>query len=356
MTVGWAQSLLKTSALLPGADTVLAGSGPLLWYFASQMLRLGVRPQAIVDTTPRGRIAAAAAFMPAFLASSYGLKGMALLARVYRRVPVYRYAARLQIARGERLTLRFTQQGKVRRLDTSTLLLHQGVIPATNLVSLAGCKLQWDQQKALWRPETDPWGQSSVPTIGIAGDGADILGARAAEAMGRLAAFGAMRALEAISAAVLEKLAIAARRDLDRALRGRRFIDAVYTPSVAARCGEPGAIVCRCENVLGAQIIDAADRLAVIGPNQVKAFLRCGMGPCQGRMCATTVTDLIARTQHCSPNDIGLLRIRPPLRPMTVGALAKIRLPETPAKPGHLPAAGSPPISASAQDGHRPAR
>ena len=26
----------------------------------------------------------------------------------------------------------------------------------------------------------------------------------------------------------------------------------------------------------------------------MKAFLRCGMGPCQGRLCGLTVTELIA--------------------------------------------------------------
>ena len=33
------------------------------------------------------------------------------------------------------------------------------------------------------------------------------------------------------------------------------------------------------------------------GPNQAKAFTRCGMGPCQGRFCAATMEGLFAREQ-----------------------------------------------------------
>ena len=29
----------------------------------------------------------------------------------------------------------------------------------------------------------------------------------------------------------------------------------------------------------------------------MKAFLRCGMGPCQGRLCGLTVTELIAEAR-----------------------------------------------------------
>ena len=45
------------------------------------------------------------------------------------------------------------------------------------------------------------------------------------------------------------------------------------------------------------QVIDAL-RDGAAGPNQVKAFLRCGMGRCQGRFCGLTVTELIARERR----------------------------------------------------------
>ena len=50
MTVGAAQTLLKSSRLVPSEDVVLAGTGPLLYLYARQLKNLGVKPQAILDT------------------------------------------------------------------------------------------------------------------------------------------------------------------------------------------------------------------------------------------------------------------------------------------------------------------
>ena len=59
MTIGGAQTVLKTSGLVPTGRVVLAGSGPLLWLYADQLLRAGGAIQAILDTTDRTARAAA---------------------------------------------------------------------------------------------------------------------------------------------------------------------------------------------------------------------------------------------------------------------------------------------------------
>ena len=82
-------------------------------------------------------------------------------------------------------------------------------------------------------------------------------------------------------------------------------------------------IVCRCENVTARQVVDAV-RIGCIGPNQVKAFLRCGMGPCQGRFCGLTVTELIARERKVSSGAVGHFRARFPVKPITLGELASL--------------------------------
>ena len=56
---------------------------------------------------------------------------------------------------------------------------------------------------------------------------------------------------------------------------------------------DPDTIVCRCEEISAGQI-RASVSAGAGGPNQMKVFLRCGMGPCQGRLCGLTVTELIA--------------------------------------------------------------
>ncbi len=79
MSVGAAQLLLKTAAEVPSGRVVLAGSGPLLWLLASQYLAVGVVPEAMLDTTPRGRYAEAAAHAWGFMRSEYFAKGLKLV-------------------------------------------------------------------------------------------------------------------------------------------------------------------------------------------------------------------------------------------------------------------------------------
>ncbi|MNE70221.1 Hydrogen cyanide synthase subunit HcnB [compost metagenome] len=80
-------------------------------------------------------------------------------------------------------------------------------------------------------------------------------------------------------------------------------------------------IICRCEEVR-AKDIRAMVALGCLGPNQTKAFSRCGMGPCQGRMCGLSVTELIASERRVTPEHVGYYRIRPPLKPITLAQLA----------------------------------
>ena len=70
--------------------------------------------------------------------------------------------------------------------------------------------------------------------------------------------------------------------------------------------------------------VRAAARLGATGPNQAKAYLRTGMGPCQGRMCGTTVAALIAAERGIPIEQAGALRPRAPFKPLTVGTLAEL--------------------------------
>jgi hypothetical protein len=67
-----------------------------------------------------------------------------------------------------------------------------------------------------------------------------------------------------------------------------------------------------------------AVQLGAPGPNQLKAFTRCGMGPCQGRICGPIVSAVIAEARGVPIAEIGNYRPRAPYKPITVGALAGI--------------------------------
>ncbi len=324
MTVGAAQLLMKGSGLVPRGRTVLAGTGPLLWLLATQYLRCGIEIAAYLDTTPRGRLAQAAPLAPGFMLSPYLAKGLELVRYVRRRARVVEYVTELAIegtAAAE--AVRFRADGREETLPVDHVLLHQGVVPDVNLAGAAGCALAWNDLQACFAPVVDAWGGTSVPGLFVAGDGAGITGAAAAEAAGRLAALAVANALGRIDGAARDRAAERHRRDLAQALRGRAFLDTLYRPADAFRLPHGETIVCRCEEVTAATVVRVA-REGCAGPNQMKAYTRCGMGPCQGRFCGLTVTELVARAQGRKPADVGYLRARFPAKPVALADLAAV--------------------------------
>jgi len=79
-------------------------------------------------------------------------------------------------------------------------------------------------------------------------------------------------------------------------------------------------VVCRCEDVTRARI-EAAVEAGARDVNQIKSTTRCGMGPCQGRICGENAADLLARAAQAARGDIGQWTARAPLRPLTVAEL-----------------------------------
>jgi thioredoxin reductase/bacterioferritin-associated ferredoxin len=321
MTAGAGQILLKASGLVPDRRTVLAGCGPLLWLIAWQYLNAGARIDTILETGVNR--AATWRHVPQFVMSPYLLKGLRLMLAVRRRVRVIANLVDLRAEGRERVeAVAFrTAAGAEQQLPVDNLFLHQGVVPNVNLAMAAGIEHRWDDAQLCWTPALDAQGNSTISGIAIAGDGAGIAGAAAAQAYGLLAGLAAVRALRPGVHGLAPEAALRAR--LARALRGRAFLDTYYRPAEQFRHPGRETLACRCEEVTAGQIIDTV-ALGCTGPNQMKAFLRCGMGPCQGRLCGLTVTELIAQARGVPPQEVGYYRLRPPVKPITLAELASL--------------------------------
>ncbi|MDP6191251.1 MAG: (2Fe-2S)-binding protein, partial [Gammaproteobacteria bacterium] len=114
------------------------------------------------------------------------------------------------------------------------------------------------------------------------------------------------------------------RKDLRQATALRPWLDAVFQPPQSYRLPASDAtLVCRCEEVTAGEV-KAALAMGCPGPNQVKSFTRCGMGPCQGRQCGLTLTEMTAQALQTSPDAVGHLRLRMPVKPLTFQALANL--------------------------------
>jgi NADPH-dependent 2,4-dienoyl-CoA reductase/sulfur reductase-like enzyme len=324
MTAGAGQIQLKSAGQVPAAPVILAGSGPLLYLLAWQYLHAGVAIAALVDTATFADGLRALRYLPRALGNVRQLaKGLGLLRAIRGAgVPWFRAASDLRVEGHTRAEgLRFVSAGRSYHLPGSLILLHQGVVPNTQPTLALQAAHRWDEPRQCWVAEQSAWGELNVPGYFVAGDGAGIEGAEAAALQGRVAAIGIALALQRINAEEAADRARPWRRRLARVQRARPFLDALYRPQPAYLAPADSTIVCRCEEVTAAAIRQYA-ALGCLGPNQAKAYGRCGMGPCQGRQCGLAVTRLLADARGVSPAEVGYYRIRPPLTPISLAELA----------------------------------
>ncbi|GAB2185756.1 FAD/NAD(P)-dependent oxidoreductase [Roseibium sp. LAB1] len=323
MTAGAAQILLKQSGLLC-EQAVLAGSGPLLYLVAAQMCRAGTPPLALVETQTSSDRKAALRYLPGALRGWRLLaKGLGLLAEI-RKAGVARYTGASEITiegKTQAEAINFVSNGKHHRLDCATVLLHHGVVPNTQAARSIDVPHHWNEEQHCFVPKKDDWGRTKVSGIFIAGDGAGIGGAIAARLQGALAALEIASDLGKSTPSDRDRTAARLQQQLAIELAARPFVDRAYPPFKEALAPADDTIVCRCEEVTAGDIRRYAG-LGCLGPNQTKAFGRSGMGPCQGRYCGLTVTELLAAENGRSQDDTGYYRIRPPLKPVTLGELA----------------------------------
>jgi NADPH-dependent 2,4-dienoyl-CoA reductase/sulfur reductase-like enzyme len=324
MNAGAAQIALKGAGSVPSGRVVLAGGGPLLLLVACQLLEAGAQVVGVVETSPAANRRAAMRHLgTVWRAPGPLFKGLRMMNTLRAaKVPWFVQATGLAAHGQEQVrSLGFDAGGESHTLDCDVLLLHHGVVPNTQMTRLLRVEHRWDEPQLAWQPVTDAWGETSLAGFRIAGDGAAISGALAAEASGAIAAIGAAHALGRLSDAQRDAHAKPVRRALASQLHIRPFLDALYRPPDWINLPADDTVVCRCEEVTAGQVREMA-RMGCRGPNQTKFFSRCGMGPCQGRMCGLTVTQILAQELKMAPAQVGAYRIRAPLKPIPLSSVA----------------------------------
>lgn len=320
MTAGAGQILLKNAAVVPQVPVVLAGCGPLLYLLAAQYLRAGVEIRAVLDTSAGTDWRLAIRHASSLLAGwGYVRKGLGLLREIKSAgIPFFTDVGGLRIEGEDAVRqVRFTSAGHSQQIDCELVLLHQGVVPNTQVSWSLRAEHHWDDEQLCWLPVLDSWGQTSLPGIYIAGDGAGIGGALVAEMQGALAGIGVANSLGFGTS----EDGAQQRAQIAQHLRIRPFLNQQYRPKDEFRIPADEVVVCRCEEVTAGAIREQV-QLGCVGPNQTKSFSRCGMGPCQGRQCGLTVTEIIAKEANLPPQEVGYYRIRPPLKSLSLAQLA----------------------------------
>jgi len=327
MTAGAAQILLKESEIGMN-DAVFVGTGPLLYLIVHQYLQAGLPVKAVIDLTARENYTKAISHLSAALTHLPKLlEGVAWKRQIKKAgVQFVTNAQSIRIIGDEKAeAVEYLIDGNWHKIPCDHVLLHQGVIPNVNMSIAAGCDKYWNEQQKCWAIKVDDWFQTSLSGISSAGDGASIGGGQAAEFSGRIAALGALARLGKLTKAQRDEKSLPVRKKLKTELKIRPFLDVLFCPSEQYRVPEKDDIVvCRCEEVTVGHIKAAVD-VGCDGPNQLKSFSRCGMGPCQGRFCGLSVTEIIAKMRQVPQEDVGYYRLRSPVKPLLINELASMQ-------------------------------
>ncbi len=321
MTTGAVQTLARSYRVAAGRRVVVAGNGPLNLQTALELVDGGATVVAVVETAQRpgfGMLRDALALAAA--APDLAFEGLRMLRRLAAAgVPVHwgRAVTRADAGVDGCFAAATLDDGTV--LEGDALALGYGFVPSSELSRQLGVRHRFvDTHVGGLAAEAADDGSCNVPGVHVIGDGAEIGGSRVAAARGVLAGAAVATAL---GKAVSEVEVATAQRDLAAARRFQRALWRVYgqKPFDAAAIDD-AAIVCRCEEI-DAKTIRACLAAGAMSLGGLKRRTRAGMGRCQGRNCAATLSRLVSAHAGRMPGEFDLFAPRVPAKPVPVTAL-----------------------------------
>ncbi len=319
-----ATATMKRDQVAPGRRVVVCGTGPLVFFVASEVRRLGGEVAAVVTANSRSDWLAA---LPAMARQPrLAVRGARWLADLaLAGVPVlWRHTVTAATGRDRvdgvvvrRVDSDHRAVGTARHFSADTCAIGHGLLPNVEPGRLAGIGVQRDAVAGSWCLEAGADGSTMVDGLFVCGDGAAVRGALAAPLSGEIAGRAAAAASghgDGPSDALIRRHRRAARFGAAMASLSRP------RPGLAA-LATAETIVCRCEGVTRGAIEDEiASGAGTCGA--VKSGTRAGMGPCGGRVCGTAIMSIIAAARDVPVETVRPPSVRPPLTPVPVSALA----------------------------------
>lgn len=319
-TLGASQIALKAQGCAVGSRVVFAGSGPLLYLVAYQYAKAGADVAAVLETS---KLSSQVRAVPRLLLQPVTfIKGLYYQAwllthgiRIRRGISLVRAEAGREGVTG--ITYR---RGKtVSTIDCDAVGFGYGLRSETQLADLAGCRFAFDELNRAWLPVKDAAGRTSVPNVYLAGDGAGIAGADAAELAGRRAALAVLEDLGYVSTGEADSI----EKRLRRSSAFRKGLEQAFpVPADVSKEWPDDMTVCRCEEVTAGTLRACIRRGEAGEMNRLKALTRVGMGRCQGRMCGAATAELLSAETGAPLQSLGRLRGQAPIKPIPVSVVA----------------------------------
>jgi NADPH-dependent 2,4-dienoyl-CoA reductase/sulfur reductase-like enzyme len=291
---GGLQAFAKSGFDVRGKRIVLAGTGPLLMAVAAHLHEAGAKIVAVAEQAPMSRLAS----LGAHLAVSQPGKLMeGLRYRLRTMGTKYYFGYWVSAAHGDATLRRLSVTNGSRSFEIEADMLGIGyhLVPNTELAQLLGCGLE-DGYVRVDRTQV-----SSRKDVYCIGEPTGIGGVDKAQIEGRIAALAAAGKLE-------DARSLFAARD--KQLRFVKLLASAFALREELRnLAKENTLLCRCEDVSHGALRECRSW------REAKLHTRCGMGPCQGRICGPA-TQFLYGWQQSAP--------RPPLFPSSVATIAGV--------------------------------
>ena len=293
---GGLQALVRSGYDVRGKRIVVAGTGPLLLAVAAHLKQDGATIVAIAEQSPSSRLLP---FFGSLLAHPkklwQGLQLRTSLAGTPYRTGCWPVAVD---GHGRVSAVRLSNGARTWTEPCDLLACGFHLVPNVELAMLLGCNIGQDGVIV------DENQQTSIPRVYCAGEPTGIAGVDAARLQGEVAGLAAAGEIQ--NAARLHH-----RRDAQAAF-GKAMNRAFALRREVLALAQPDTIVCRCEDVRYGDLEAQRSELSVW--TDAKLQTRCGMGPCQGRICGPAIERLFGWKNNS---------VRPPLYPVPVSAFYK---------------------------------
>jgi NADPH-dependent 2,4-dienoyl-CoA reductase/sulfur reductase-like enzyme len=296
MGVGAIQAMIKGGLPVRGKRVVIAGSGPLLLAVAASLKAAGAVVLCICEQTSISRLAPFAFDLiatPGKIAE--GIRFRAATLEIPFHTSAWPVAA---IGDGRVTAVKLSIQGAMKTISCDYLACGFHLTPNIELPALIGCKLNED------KVAVDEWQQTSLPNIYCAGEPTGIGGLELSLIEGEIAG------LSCANQPQKARALFSKRSRLSRF--AARLAKAFALRHELKSLAQQETLVCRCEDVAFGEVCKHSSW------RTAKLQTRCGMGPCQGRICGSAINFLLGWNVDS---------IRPPVLPALISSLASSRPP-----------------------------
>jgi NADPH-dependent 2,4-dienoyl-CoA reductase/sulfur reductase-like enzyme len=291
MGAGGLQAMVKSGLPIAGKRVVVAGTGPLLMAVAAYLAQHGANVLLICEQ----------ASWSSLTRFSTGLLGQPVKIWQGMRLHSQWKGAKFSpntwplaaTGQGKVEKVILSRKGEVESIACDYLACGFHLVPNTELAALLGCQLEEG------RVQVNAWQETSVPNVYCAGEPTGIGGLELSLLEGQIAGFAAVGKKQ-------EAEQLFAGREKQQRFAGMMNEAFTLRPELR-RLPLAETMICRCEDVTYAKLQKHDSWRAA------KLHTRCGMGPCQGRICGPATKFLF---------DWDVDSVRPPIFPTRFANLA----------------------------------